>query len=154
MVTGKFVEGGEDLDLAGRLRAKIFQGHYVTDAFPYPGARYAVLWVDGVPAGMGGVCHTGYRYTIIELGILEDYRMQRYGDFLLRLMADRAIDDGFKKVYADVTEDSKGFFLAAHFVPDGEPRHGSVGQERLPMVLEVKELRCACSRDRFDPYRS
>lgn len=152
MVTGRFVTDKEKVDLAGRLRAEIFQGAYVTDVFPYPDARYAVLWVDDVPAGMGGVRYIGQRFTVIELGILEDYRMQRYGDLLLRLMADRAVDDGLKKIYAEATEASREFFAAAHFVPDDEPPCGSMGQERTPMVLELKELRCACSRDRFNPY--
>lgn len=154
MVTGKFVTDRDKLELAGRLRAEIFQGRYVTDGFPCPDARYAVLWADGELVGMGGVCYEGYRYTIIELGILEGHRGQGYGDLLLRLMADKAIDDGLKKVYAQATEDSREFFAALHFVPDGEPPCESAGQGRLPMVLALKELGCACSRNRFNPYRS
>ena len=153
MITGKFVTDKEKLDLAGRLRTEIFQDRYVTDHFPYPDARYAVLWVDGGPAGMGGIRCINDRSTIIEIGILEDHRRQSYGDLLLRLMASPAIDQDIRKIYVEATEDSKDFFSATHFHPEDERPYGYTGQERFPMVLELRDLRCACSKDRSSPYK-
>lgn len=152
MITGKFVTDGEDLALVDRLRMEIFQDSPVTEAFPHPEARYALLWVDGHPAGMGGVRVEDDRFMVIELGILEEYRMQGYGDFLLRVMATPAFDDHMKRIYADVTEEAEAFFLATHFVPDGEA-YEYLGQERIPMALDLDDLRCACSKGKFNPYR-
>lgn len=152
MITGKFVTDEEKLALVGQLRREIFRDHPVTEVFPRPKARYALLWVDGNPAGMGGVCVEDGRFKVIELGILEEYRMQGYGDFLLRVMAAPAFDDHMKKIYADVTEAGEAFFLATHFVPDGEA-YAYLGCKRIPMVLELDDLRCACSKGKFNPYR-
>lgn len=153
MITGRCVKDKEGLELAGRLRDEIFQGRYVTEVFPYPDAQYAVLWAEGLPAGMGAVRFVDCRFTLIEIGILEAYRLQRYGDFLLRLLADRGVDAHVKRIWADATESSLDFFRASHFVPEGD-MYESLGQMRTPMALELKELGCACGRDRFNPYRS
>lgn len=153
MITGRVVKDRERLDLAGQLRDRIFQGRTVTKVFPYPDAQYAVLWVDGLPVGMGGIHFAGGRFTLIEIGILEEYRQQMYGDFLLRLLADRAVDAHVKRIWADATEDSLDFFRASHFIPEGDP-YEFLGQLRTPMSLELKELGCACCRDKFNPYRS
>lgn len=153
MITGRCVKDKEGLELAGRLREEIFRGRYVTEVFPYPDAQYAVLWAEGLPVGMGGIRFVDCRFTLIEIGILEAYRLQMYGDFLLRLLADRGVDAHVKRIWADATEDSLDFFRASHFVPEGA-MYESLGQMRTPMALELKELGCACSRDRFNPYRS
>lgn len=154
MITGKFVTDKEKLDLAGMLRAEIFQGRYVTDSFPCPEARYAVLWVDGVPVGMGGICCINDRTTIIEVGVLEEHRKEYYGDFLLRLLASPAFDEGIRKIYVNATEDSRGFFAAMHFRPEEGAAYGYTGRERYPMVLARSDLRCACSKNRSSPYMS
>lgn len=152
MITGKFVTDEERLALAGKLRMEIFQDRPMTEIFPHPKARYALLWVDGNPAGMGGVLVEDDRFMVIELGILEEYQMQGYGDFLLRVMATPAFDDRMKKIYADVSEDGEAFFLATHFVPDGEA-YAYLGRKRIPMALDLDDLRCACSKGKFNPYR-
>ncbi len=94
------------------------------------------------PAGAGRLVFDGTRVSLAEVAVLPPYRGQAYGDFLVRLLIDRAGQAGAAEIRIDALAGTEEFFTGIGFLPDGEPfaRDGGMWQ---PMVLVVKEMhRC------------
>lgn len=113
-----------------------------------------VLSLYEIDNEMAGFCYArveNHRFTIVQMGLLEEHRMIGNGDFMMRHMVNRALETGYRSVDAWATEDSLDFFEAVHFTRNGET-FDYLGEKRIPMRVNPAELRCAEKRQKFNPY--
>ena len=141
MIFGQFVSDEEGLSKIEGLREEIF-GYKNCDLTGLSEIKYLLLLEDGIPVGETVVAYKDLRLTITEIGVKEERRFEHYGDFMVRMIADLAIYLHVRYIYSHVTEDSLDFFLSEHF----EEVEGDLYR------LDPESLRCACSRNKFNPY--
>lgn len=115
------------------------------------GGIVSLYEIDGE---MAGFCYgrvENHRFTIVQMGLLEEHRMVGNGDFMMRHMMNRALDLGYRSMDAWATEDSFDFFEAVHFAQCDEEFQYD-GEKRIHMRVNPAELRCAEKKQKFNPY--
>lgn len=124
MITGKWIPEEGDLTEVNRIRAEVFAD---SPALVAHGARpdafcmYALVCTEkGDPAAAGAALFDGTTYSIAGLGVRKAERGNGYGDFLLRMLLDRAGASLAQKVFCDAPSGTEGFFSRLDFVPCGE----------------------------------
>lgn len=150
MVFGKFVTDKKDLELVQKIGETVFVKELgleacsvMADAF----ALSAVVYDGDVPAGMGRMMFDGDRFTIADVAILPEFRRQKYGDFMVRLLVDKGMMSNAQEIHLDALEGTEGFFAGIGFEADGE-RFESLGGVWHPMVLRTDRIhKCSgCAR--------
>ncbi len=152
MIYGKFVTEKEDLETVNDIICRVLtqecglaesgEGEsFALSALLYteePAAAHA----DGEPAAAGRLLFDGDRFEIVETAVLPACRGQGYGDFLVRLLIDKALMAGAQEIRLDALAGTEGFFEKIGFVPEGEifARGGGRWQ---PMVLSAGQI-CRC----------
>lgn len=149
MIRGKFFSIEDDLQDVFAVRKKVFQEEQgiaaeierdEIDPIAMHGAVYdendncvaagRIFWDDG-------------RYVIGRVAVLAEQRGKGYGDFLVRMLIDRANLAGAKQVFAHVQKETVGFYESIGFRVCGE-EYAEAGKAHLPMVLRIDEMRRAC----------
>lgn len=156
MIFGFFVDQKEEyrekLPEGEALQKELFPGEEKTlTQSVEEGAIVSLYEIDGVMAGFCLAREENYRFTIIQMGLLEEHRMIGNGDFIMRHMVNRALDLGYRSMDAWSTEEAFDFFEAVHFVQCADA-FTYLGEKRIPMRVNPNELRCAESRQKFNPY--
>lgn len=146
MVFGKFVTQKADMELVQEIYHKVFKeelgvetaddvDEFCQNALVYAGER---------PAGMGKILFDGERFTIAGVAVLPEFRGESYGDFLLRLLIDKAVMSSARELHLDARQGTEGFFEKTGFQKSGtafEDR-GAVWQ---PMILKTDEIHNCCN---------
>ncbi len=94
----------------------------------------------GEPAGAGRLLFDGKRFSVTDVAVLPEYRGEGYGDFVTRLLADRAMTAGAQEIFLDALAGTAGFFETTGFVPEGDEFEKNGGRWQ-PMVLTVNPVR-------------
>lgn len=125
MIHGKYIGQGEDLTVVKELREQVF-----TDGnLPYdlheeldPMALNAVVDEEGIPVGTARLMLDleAERFYVDNLCILEPYRGKQYGEFALRMLADKSDQCKAVEIWAEVPDFAKGFFEKFFFEPVGK----------------------------------
>ncbi len=156
MVYGRFALEREDLETANEMIRTVYEDElglagqddgedFVLSALVFtgdPDQTASGESTGAAPAGAGRLAFDGARFFLAEVAVLPPYRGQAYGDFLVRLLIDRAAQAGAAEIRADALAGTEEFFAGFGFLPEGESfaRAGGVWQ---PMVLTVAEMhRC------------
>jgi N-acetylglutamate synthase-like GNAT family acetyltransferase len=76
---------------------------------------YLVAFDEGGPVATGALTLLGDGVKLFNLAVLENYRGQGLGDFVLRLLIRRSYDMGFNNQYAYVPINLAGYFKKLKF---------------------------------------
>ncbi len=156
MVYGRFAVEKADLETANEIIKTVFEEElgfpeqdeeeeFVLSALVFTGDPDQAASGEGaeaVPAGAGRLVFDDAHVSLGEVAVLPPHRGQAYGDFLVRLLIDRAAQAGAAEVRVDALTGTEEFFAGIGFSPEGEPfaRGGGMWQ---PMVLVIDEMpRC------------
>ncbi len=107
MIHGKWFAPGEDLAALLPVRTAVFGRS--TDALDAVSWN-ALVYQDGVPAGVGRIWWEDGAYRLGDIGVLESYRGRRLGDLVLRLLLFKAQSHAAKEVRLLCPPDLTGFF--------------------------------------------
>lgn len=147
MVFGKFIPGDGDLSVVREIRESVFEGELgvpsrgtdMPDAF----CMHAVAYAEDVPVGTGRILFDGDRFAIAGIAVLKEYRGQLYGDFILRLLVDKAMMSNAQEVHLDALCGTEGFFETVGFERAGEP-YEKQGARWVPMILYADRIHKCC----------
>ena len=147
MVFGKFVTEEKDMELVREICRRVFveelgldQAGTMTDAF----CLNALVYAGDQPAGMGRIMFDGERFTIAEVAVLPEYRGDSYGDFITRLLIDKAMMSNAQEIHLDARQGTEGFFAKIGFQNDGAAYEGCGGLWQ-PMVLKTDQIHKCCN---------
>lgn len=122
MVCGKWRNGNEDLSDSFALRREVFveeQGisekleftgddgvymHLVVYEEDMPVATGRMRWIDHKTVAMGRIC------------VKKNKRGQKFGDFLVRIMMEKAFQEGALTAVLDAQEQAVGFYERLGFI--------------------------------------
>ena len=146
MVFGKFISGADDLAEVQAIRQRVFAeelGLSMLTEMPDEFCMHALVYEEDKTVGMGRILFDGERFTIAGIAVLPEYRGQKYGDFLIRLLIDRAVMSNAQEIYLDALCGTEGFFKGAGFEICGE-QYENLGGAWIPMVLHAGQIHKCC----------
>lgn len=151
MVFGKLVGGSEkneqmqqvtairDAVLVQELQLSIQEE---PDAF----CMYALVYEGETAVATGGISYDGESCQMKEVAVLPAFRGKKYGDFIVRLLIDKAMMSGAQMIDADVLQEVVQIFETVGFQAAGE-LYEKDGKRWFPMQLQTKNVH-KCCKDR------
>lgn len=161
-ISGKFLTYGDDLSQAFEIRKEVFvkeQGipeELVFDDLDQ-NAIHAIVYEEhkitkenGMgqmpkPVGSGRIIYDGSTCMIGRVAVLKDYRGKKYGDFLIKMMLQKAFMAGVKEVVVHSQTSAEGFYQKIGFKRVGE-NFMEAGIEHCEMKIEKKYVNRACKK--------
>lgn len=152
MVKGKFFSGQDDLTELKKIRNKVFcQELQMAPEIETDGQDdycMHVLALDGEqPVAVGRISFDGWDFVISKVAVLPEHRGKMYGDFIVRMLVDKAMMSNATQVQLDAFEDTVGFFETIGFQAREEA--GMLGDKKLiHMVLNTDSIHkcCGCNK--------
>lgn len=106
-IEGKYISGMDDLSEVYEIRRQVFhsvelatENFFETDCSMICDqlAVHALTRVDGKVVGCGTLFYDGSVFLLDGVAVPEEERGQKYGDFIVRMLIDRAFQRGAKEV--------------------------------------------------------
>lgn len=153
MLKGKYIFGDEDISEALHVRRKVFkeeqhlnENNENKDDIDEK-SIIVVGYYNEKPIATGRLYFDGVDYKISKIAVLHEYRGNNYGDFIVRMLIDKAFIFGAKSIHVISQGNAKSFYEKIGFKVIGET-YIEDGVERIPMVLNMNELTKNCNANR------
>jgi len=126
---GKYINGTDDLSEIYQIRREVFgteeftaQGYFDLDCSMICDqlAVHAIAKIEGTAVGCGTLFYDGETFLLDLIGVPVNERRKKYGDFLVRMLIDRAFSRGAQIIYAYCTEEIVPFFHSIGFSREKE----------------------------------
>lgn len=149
MVKGIYLNGEQNLSDAFSIRRKVFiEEQKVPEEIEMDGmdayAIHAVAYTGEKAVATGRIIYDGDVYKIGRIAVLKEERGKDYGDFIVRMLLDKAFLHGAKEVILGAQLPAVGFYAKIGFESYGEP-YWEAGIEHIPMKIK-KEAVCSKCR--------
>lgn len=95
-----------------------------------------------VPVGTGRLLFLGERYKIGRIAVKKEYRGKKYGDFIVRMLIDKAFTMGAEEVYVGAQKYAIPFYETIGFIPVGETY-----EEDGIFHQMMKIMPCTCKKE-------
>ncbi|MCR5585558.1 MAG: GNAT family N-acetyltransferase [Lachnospiraceae bacterium] len=153
-ITGKYLLGSlGDLSDVIAIRDKVFideQG--VAPELEHDGkdneAIFALAFEEGndfkKPVATGRLLFLGDEFKIGRIATLKEYRGKGYGDFVVRMLIDKAFTMGAKEIFVDAQVQAVGFYKTIGFREVGDVFE-EAGMQHQRMVVEPHTCTRQCS---------
>lgn len=152
MVFGKFVSEEKDADVVQSIYKQVCEKELGLDDSETTEEEFclnALVFAGEEPAGMGRVLFDGEDFRIRDVAILPEYRGDQYGDFMVRLLIDKAMMSNAQEIRLDALAGTEGFFRKIGFETAGEAFEARGGRWQ-PMILHAGSIHkcCGCQQQR------
>ncbi len=125
MITNKWVLGKADFDEIHEIRKQVFmleqncpEEEELDEMDHY--ALHLVLYLDGKPVGTGRIFHDGRTLRMGRIAVLKEYRGQKLGDMIIRLLLYRAFQSDADEIAIHAQAYISKIYLKFGFKPEGE----------------------------------
>lgn len=135
-IRGKIIKPGDDLSEAAEIRKEVFVKEYGIpynqefdniDAFAVHALAYESMPDEScdiinnnIVVATGRLFFDGDICQIDKVCVLKEYRRKMYGDFIVRLLLNRAFIGGVDKVYVDAFISAENFFKEIGFIRESD----------------------------------
>lgn len=149
MVRGKFFSGQDDLSVIKEIRKQVFQDELaIPEVIENDGQDdfcMHVLAFDGdLPVATGRISYDGWEFVISKVAVLKEQRGKMYGDFVVRMLIDKAMMSNAQQVKLDAFEESVPFFETIGFKVVGGT--GTLADKKLVgMTLNTDAIHKCCN---------
>ncbi len=149
MIEGKYLSGNDDLSQIYELREAVFQKELgfrkelERDGYDSL-AIHAIAYENQVPVATGRILFDGEIYRISRVAVGSEYRGKGYGDFIVRMLVNKALLSGAKEIYTSTLLTGQKMFQAIGFEVCGEAYENG-GLTYLPMWLKQENLHKCCN---------
>lgn len=153
MIEGKYLSGNDDLSQVYELREEVFQRELgfrkelEVDGYDKL-SIHAIAYENGMPAATGRILFDGEIYRISRVAVKKAFRGKGYGDFVVRMLINKALTSGAQEIYTSTLLDGKKMFETIGFEVSGEAYENG-GLTYLPMWLKSENLHkcCGCGKN-------
>lgn len=149
MVKGRFYSGQDDLTEIIRIRQQVFTEELGIDAHLEADGQddfcmHVLAFADDAPVAVGRISYDGWEFVISKVAVLPEHRGKKYGDFIVRMLVDKAMMSNATQVKMDAFEDVVPFFETIGFsvVGDGGDL---AGRKLVQMVLHTDQIHKCCN---------
>lgn len=142
MIQGKYLNINDDLSDVLRIRGEVFEKGLEEEDKT---SLNVIVYDGGAATGTGRIAPYNGGFIIDMVCVLKEYRGKGYGEFIIRLLADRALLAGAKSIHLNASEDTFRFFEKLFFTRDF-PHSAGEGVGQVPMTLNLSDLKSPCGR--------
>jgi len=159
-IQGKILNPGDDLAEALNIRKKVFVEEYtisydkefdLLDELAIHAVAYEKMSANENSAksqekkavATGRIFYDGEKCILDKVSVLKEYRGKEYGDFVVRLLLNKAFLAGVNEVYADSFVSAEGFFEKIGFIRIDE-NFIENGIVKCKMVIKSEHLMKKC----------
>lgn len=148
MIEGKFKAGTDDLSDAFEIRKQVFHIEQGVDpALEFDQwdkkAVHVVVYNGSKAVATGRVLKMEETYKIGRIAVLKEERGKQYGDFLVRMLIDRAFQAGAAEVTVGAQLHAVGFYEKIGFHSYGN-EYEEAGIRHIPMKIGKQDLCKKC----------
>ncbi len=150
MIEGKFIHGDQDLSEVFAIRRKVFcEEQKITEEEEFDEWDQKALHViisDGSKYVAVGrlLCVDGY-YKVGRIAVLKECRGMYYGDFVVRMLIDKAFQMGATEIHISAQTYAKSFYEKIGFKVKGE-EYMEAGIPHVAMTLQRINLCTKCGK--------
>ena len=152
VVKGVYLNGENDLTDAINIRRKVFiEEQNVAEEIEIDGmdpyAIHAVAYIEDKAVATGRIIYDGDTYKIGRVAVLKEERGKQYGDFIMRMLIDKAFLHGAEEVILGAQIHAVGFYEKLGFEQYGEVFE-EAGISHIHMKLKNGNLckKCNCQK--------
>ena len=151
-IQGKYLLGGlHDISECMKIRAEVFGGE---QGFPTAAAEdeddasaiFALAYETEndalIPVGTGRLVFLDDFYKIGRIAVKKEYRGKNYGDFIVRMLVDKAFVMGAKEVFVGAQKHAIPFYEKIGFVPVDEEYYEDEIYHKMMKIMPA-----TCKRD-------
>lgn len=131
MIHSQWITGDMDISIPLNIRKSVF-GCAERDEFDDFGMN-VVMFSEELPIATGRIYHDGKYFRIDNIGVVSEYRGQRVGDLMTRLLLYKASQFA-PVIYINVPEGMEGFFARYGFMRTGA--ENELGQKELSVAKD------------------
>ena len=152
MIKGQYLYGPDsDLSDVVAIRREVFINEFhIPEKYEFDGfdtmCIHSIVSVGGKKLGTGRIFYDGDEYRIGHICILKEERGKKYGDFLVRMLIDKAFLSGAKEIVVGAKISAIPFYKNIGFVEFGKQYVDQAGIERMDMKLNKQTLCKECSK--------
>lgn len=149
MVRGRFYSGQDDLAELLKIREMVFCQELQMDPDVENDGQddycmHVLAFDNEQPVAVGRIAFDGWNFVISRVAVLPEHRGKKYGDFVVRMLIDKAMMSNAKQVQLDALEGTEGFFETIGFQTEKDA--GVLGDKKLVhMVLNTDAIHKCCS---------
>lgn len=148
MIEGKFLQGNQDLSEVFEIRRDVFckeQNISEEDEFDALDreALHVIISEKQQKLAVGRLVILNDYYKIGRIAVLKEFRGMQYGDFVVRMLVDKAFILGAKEVHVGAQTYAKGFYEKIGFQVEGE-EYMEAGIPHVPMKIVMGSLCTGC----------
>lgn len=149
MIEGKYLSGNDDLSQVYELRELVFQKELgLSPQLERDGydnlAVHAIAFEEQRPAATGRILYDGEIFRISRVAVHPECRKKGYGDFVVRLLINKAILAGAQEIYVSTLLTGQKMFEKIGFEVCGETYENG-GLTYVPMWLKKGNLHKCCN---------
>ena len=150
MIQGKILACNEDLSEAYAIRINVFveelggSQELEFDDMDKE-AMHAIVYDKQKTVAAGRISFDGECCLIEKIAVLKDYRRKKYGDFIVRMLLNRAFTTGIKEVTVIADLSTEAFFRNIGFVQKGESIAKSE-EPKFKMCIHSQDVKTMCCK--------
>lgn len=170
MIQGKFFSGNDDLTEIRKIRKAVFCEELgIEEEMEEDGqdalCMHVLAYDNGVPVAVGRIFYDGWEFIISKVAVLKAHRHKMYGDFIVRMLIDKAMMSGAIEIKLESPESCTAFFKSIGFeekstavnqrgrnAEDSEhiqksenaERRDSADEANIEMVLNIANIHKCC----------
>lgn len=156
IIQGKYLHYGDDLTDAFEIRKQVFQIEQgVSSELEFDEiddlAIHVIVYAsdtDKRPVATGRVYFDGENYRIGRIAVLKEERGKYYGDFAVRMLANKAFLAGATEILIHSQTDVIPFYKKIGFEICGE-EFMEAGIKHVPMILRAEKLCKKCQNNKI-----
>lgn len=149
MVRGRFYSGQDDLTEIKKIRKLVFQEELqmkpeIDEDGQDDYCMHVLAFEGEEPVAIGRISFDGWDFVISKVAVLPEHRGKKYGDFIVRMLIDKAMMSNAKQVQLDSFEETTAFFETIGFQKKEDG--GMLGDKKLiHMVLDTDSIHKCCN---------
>jgi N-acetylglutamate synthase-like GNAT family acetyltransferase len=148
MIEGKLLDFGDDLTEVRRVQEKVFNGGTKIDESDgeYAFAVHAIAYQgtdDKKAVAAGSMTYDGEICRLGKVAVLRECRGNYYGDFIVRILLNKAFTSGIERVHTCAEQGNQGFFRKIGFQTDSEEN----GLAKMSITTAQLVTKCQISKN-------
>jgi len=141
-IKGTFLQSNDKLDDIFEIRKKVFQDELgiLAEQERTEDDEYAIHAVafkvedESIPVATGRMILENGHFKIGRIAVLKDERGKQYGDFIVKMLVNKAFLSGAEEVHVGALEHAISFYNKIGFERYGEP-YMDMGMLHYPMMI-------------------
>lgn len=153
LTQGKYLYFGDDLSNVYHIRNEVFckelgmKGEDERDGRDDSSVHVLIFsYVDTMkPVATGRISFDGDTYIIDKVCVLKEERNKYYGDFVVRMLVNKAVLSGAKEVLVETYSQNIEFYKKIGFTPSGNS-YVKFNEEYIKLILRTESICKKCTR--------